>query len=88
MTYLIYTMQNSPRGTPQAHSNDLAPVKYPTGVTDSSHKYFSWHALPKQSYLLSDFEIKISTLHEWKDVMESAFSKTILHDKYPEIWMN
>jgi hypothetical protein len=33
------------RVTPQAHGSDLAPVKYPTGVTDSSRKYFSWHAL-------------------------------------------
>jgi hypothetical protein len=32
------TMQNSPRETPQAHGSDLAPVKYPTGVTDSSRK--------------------------------------------------
>jgi hypothetical protein len=29
----------------QAHGSDLAPVKYPTGVTDSSCKYFSWQAL-------------------------------------------
>jgi hypothetical protein len=33
--YLIYAMQNSPCGTPQAHRSDLSPVKYPTGVTDS-----------------------------------------------------
>jgi hypothetical protein len=26
---------------PQAHGSDLAPVKYPTGVTYSSRKYFS-----------------------------------------------
>jgi hypothetical protein len=24
--YLIYAMQNSPSGTPQAHGSDLAPV--------------------------------------------------------------
>jgi hypothetical protein len=41
LKYLIYAMQNSPCGTPQAHGSDLAPVKYPTGVTDSSRKYFS-----------------------------------------------
>jgi hypothetical protein len=46
LKYLIYDMQNSPCGTPQAHGSDLAPVKYPTGVTDCSRKYFSWHALP------------------------------------------
>jgi hypothetical protein len=45
LKYLIYTMQNNPCGTPQAHGSDLAPIKYPTGVTDSSRKYFSWHAL-------------------------------------------
>jgi hypothetical protein len=45
LKYLIYAMHNSPSGTPQAHGSDLAPVKYPTGVTDSSCKYFSWHAL-------------------------------------------
>jgi hypothetical protein len=42
LKYLIYAMQNSPCGTPQAHGSDLAPVKYPTGVTDSCRKYFSW----------------------------------------------
>jgi hypothetical protein len=36
LKYLIYAMQNSPCGTPQAHRSDLAPGKYPTGVTDSS----------------------------------------------------
>jgi hypothetical protein len=41
LKYLIYAMQNSPCGTPQAHGSDLAPVKYPTGVTDCSRKYFS-----------------------------------------------
>jgi hypothetical protein len=41
LKYLIYAMQNSPCGTPQAHRSDLAPVKYPTGVTDGSCKYFS-----------------------------------------------
>jgi hypothetical protein len=41
LKYLIYAMQNSPCGTPQAHGNELDPVKYSTGVTDSSRKYFS-----------------------------------------------
>jgi hypothetical protein len=46
LKYLIYAMQNSPCGTPpQAHGSDLAPVKYPTGVTNSSRKYFSSHAV-------------------------------------------
>jgi hypothetical protein len=49
LKYLIYAMPNSPCGTPQAHGSDLAPVKYPTGVTDSSRKYFSWHALSHDS---------------------------------------
>jgi hypothetical protein len=35
MKYLIYAMQNSPCETPQAHGSDLAPMKYPTGVTGS-----------------------------------------------------
>jgi hypothetical protein len=43
LKYVIYAMQNSRCGTPQAHGSDLAPVKYRTGVTDSSHKYFSLH---------------------------------------------
>jgi hypothetical protein len=34
LKYLIYAMPNSPCATPQAHGSDLAPVKYPTGVTD------------------------------------------------------
>jgi hypothetical protein len=44
LKYLIYAVENSPCGqcgTPQAHGSDLAPVKYPTGVTDSARKYFS-----------------------------------------------
>jgi hypothetical protein len=41
LKYIIYAMQNSPCGTPQAHRSDLAPMKYPTAVTDSSRKYFS-----------------------------------------------
>jgi hypothetical protein len=44
LKYLIFKIphfQNSPCGTPQAHGSDLAPGKYPTGVTDSSRKYFS-----------------------------------------------
>jgi hypothetical protein len=45
LKYLIYAMQNSPCGTPLAHGNDLTPVKYPIGVTDSSRRYFSCHAL-------------------------------------------
>jgi hypothetical protein len=40
LKYLIYAMQNSPCGTPQAHGSGLAPVKYPTGMTDSTRKYF------------------------------------------------
>jgi hypothetical protein len=38
-------VRNSLCETPRAHGSDLAPVKYPTGVTDSSRKYFSRHAL-------------------------------------------
>jgi hypothetical protein len=37
LKYLIYAIQNSPCGTPQAYGSDLAPVKYPTGVTDRHH---------------------------------------------------
>jgi hypothetical protein len=33
LKYLIYAMQNSHGGTPQAHGSGLAPMKYPTGVT-------------------------------------------------------
>jgi hypothetical protein len=44
MKYLIYAMQNSLCGTPQAHGSDLAPVKYPKGVTDSCRISIS-HAL-------------------------------------------
>jgi hypothetical protein len=39
LKYLIYAMQN--KIVPVGHPSDLAPVKYPTGVTDSSRKYFS-----------------------------------------------
>jgi hypothetical protein len=47
LKYLVYARQDSPCGTTQARWSDLAPVKYPTGVTGtgSSRKYFSWHAL-------------------------------------------
>jgi hypothetical protein len=45
LKYLIFATQNSPCGTPQAHGSDLAPMKYPTEVTDSSRKYFSRLAL-------------------------------------------
>jgi hypothetical protein len=34
MKYLIYAMQNSRCGTLQAHGSDLAPVKYPTWVSE------------------------------------------------------
>jgi hypothetical protein len=39
---LLFAMQNSSRGTRPREWFFIAPVKYPTGVIDSSHKYFSW----------------------------------------------
>jgi hypothetical protein len=54
LKYLIYAMQNSLCGTPQAHRSDLTPVKYPTGVTDSSRKYpdMHWNSHAKNQLLV------------------------------------